>query len=192
MHKLIAGALLLFAVEAKAFFQFTWHGDENFFRGGFFITDQEAVYNSVDHSALTSSVFSLNLSMTDAYGNAATNGFGNLYFIGNPYVNPYGQSDSLYLSVEFGTNDWERPFGCTVIGPNGAYPRIVPGIDGVSYFGSITTSPYKPQGTTAFTEYGYWSYQWVRQIPEPSAAAILATGVAAYALRRHRSRSRKI
>jgi hypothetical protein len=146
------------AAVAQGTYLFTWHGDSNFFRGTFSVTEAEMQPGA----SLSSSLFFDSLSFTDP----------------SAHTFRYDPSQSVVVG---GVNPWA--FGMmlvdftqgTELRASGAEPPVG-GMTGLVY-----EKPFS--GADLWYETGHWTYSYV---PEPSSLAVCAVAALAFALGRRR------
>ena len=147
-------AFALFGVNlgvAQGTFQFTWHGESNFFQASFEVTSAEMQPGAV----FSSDLFLGSMSVTDPLGQSYHGGDSTSAGSGT-YI-PWGLSFQL--------NDFQR--NTEVLLFSGDYAGSQHRTSGGMWEKPFSDPNY------LWAERGYWS---VAQVPEPSAVAVLATG----------------
>jgi hypothetical protein len=150
----IALAFLPGAAMAQGTFLFTWHGSSNLFQASFEVTAAEMQPGAEWNSPL----FLNSMSVTNPLGYSYHGGSSSS--LGGGGVYPDGST----WYVTFQLNDYSR--GTEVL------------LGGQGSQGLIHEKPFS--GPDTYYEPGYWSYT---VIPEPSTGALLALGVAAWAIK---------
>ncbi|HSU54455.1 MAG TPA: hypothetical protein VLT36_10375 [Candidatus Dormibacteraeota bacterium] len=145
-------------------FQFTWHGDSNFFRADFVIHD----YELASGTNFSSDLFFSSMSVT--------NPLGQFYHGGDS--SSAGSGTYVPWNINFQLNDFQR--GTEVLIFSGDYAGSTHRTSG-----EIWEKPFSDPNYL-WEERGYWS---VAQIPEPSVVVLLMPSAALLIARSGRRKS---
>lgn len=158
MKLLILVLFIPFASSAQGTFQFTWHGQSNYFQASFILTDAEMQPGAT----FSSPEFTNSIAVDSLSGESYRYKDGSTLFDGG--VNPWS-FEVVFVDFDHGT----ELFVHSLAFPPGAMVG--------------TMMEQTMSGQTLYFEQGFWTYS---QIPEPSTVSLIAVGTLFFLFRKGR------